>query len=700
MRLLDLVEEHHRVWAPPHRLRELPALLVPHVPRGRADQARDGVLLHVLAHVDPHHGLFAVEEELGEGARRLRLPHPRGAQEDEGADGAVGVLHPRPRAAYGVGYGLRGLRLADHPPVQVPVQVRQPLAVALQHPRHGDPGPLRHHLGDVVRVHLLLEEARRLLQLAQARLRLADLLLQRGDLAVLDLGGAVQVARARGAVQLHLELVQPLLAPAQVRDHRLLALPLRLHPRRALAQLGDLLVHAGQAVAALRVALALQGVALDLQLHGAPLHLVDLLRQRIDLDAQLAGRLVDQVDGLVGQEAVADVAVAERGRGHDGRVRDAHPVVHLVALLEAAQDADGVFHAGLAHEHGLEAPLQRRVLFDVLAVLVQRGGAHQPQLAAGQRRLQHVPRVGRPLRLPRPHDGVELVDEDDELAVRVGQLLEDGLETLLELAAVLGAGQHGADVQRHQRLVAQPLRYVAVHDALRQPLRDGRLPHPRLADEHGVVLGAAAEHLHHPPDLLVAADDGVELPAPGALREVHGEALEGLVLVLGVLVRHPVRAAHLLQRVGQRFAPGALGAQQVARGEALLRQRQQQVLGRDVLVLEVVCLLLGAVQHLVKLARKRGLRSRLPGEARRRRVVLAAQPRHVHPHLLEDGHDDPLLLVQQRGQQVRVFYLRIAGLPRGVGRRLDDLAGLYGKSIEVGHAILLLVRLPADLRGR
>ena len=37
---------------------------------------------------------------------------------------------------------------------------------------------------------------------------------------------------------------------------------------------------------------------------------VELVRHRVDLDAQAAGGLVDQVDRLVGQEAVGDVAVA------------------------------------------------------------------------------------------------------------------------------------------------------------------------------------------------------------------------------------------------------------------------------------------------------------------------------------------------------------------------------------------------------
>jgi hypothetical protein len=42
----------------------------------------------------------------------------------------------------------------------------------------------------------------------------------------------------------------------------------------------------------------------------------------------------------------------------------------------------------------------------------------------------------------RTHDGVHLVDEGDDLTVGVGDLLQDRLEPLLELAAVLGPGEH------------------------------------------------------------------------------------------------------------------------------------------------------------------------------------------------------------------------------------------------------------------
>ena len=90
--LLDFVEEDHGVGPAAHRLGELAAFLVAHVARGRADEPGDRVLLHVLAHVQAHHGLLGVEEELGQGPGQLGLAHPGGAQENEGTQGPVGVL--------------------------------------------------------------------------------------------------------------------------------------------------------------------------------------------------------------------------------------------------------------------------------------------------------------------------------------------------------------------------------------------------------------------------------------------------------------------------------------------------------------------------------------------------------------------------------------------------------------------------------
>ncbi len=191
----------------------------------------------------------------------------------------------------------------------------------------------------------------------------------------------------------------------------------------------------------------------------------------------------------------------------------------------------------LADEDRLEAPLERGVLLDVLAVLVERRRADRAQLAAREHRLEQVRRVDRALGRARADDRVQLVDEEDDLALGVLDLGEHGLDPLLELAAVLRAGEQRADVERPDALALQALGHVAGDDPLREPLDDRRLPHAGVADQHRVVLRAAREHLDHAPDLLVAADDRVELALLGELGQVAAELLERLVGAL----RDPAR---------------------------------------------------------------------------------------------------------------------------------------------------------------
>ena len=185
-------------------------------------------------------------------------------------------------------------------------------------------------------------------------------------------------------------------------DGVLLGRPALLHRAGLLLDVGELLLERLEAGLGGVVLLLAQRLALDLELDAAPLELVELDGHGVDLHPQAAGGLVDEVDRLVGQEALRDVAVGERGGGNQGGVRDPDAVVDLVALAKTAQDRDGLLDRGLVDEDGLEASFQRGVLLDVLAVLVERGCADRVQLAASQHRLQQVAR--RPSRLRRrPH---------------------------------------------------------------------------------------------------------------------------------------------------------------------------------------------------------------------------------------------------------------------------------------------------------
>ncbi len=154
VRLLDLVEQHHGVGLAAHGLGQLAALLEADVAWRRADQAAHVVALHELAHVDLDERILAAEHELGERLGQLRLAHAGGAEEDERADGALGVLEAGAGAANGLGDGVDGLVLADDTLVQRVLHLQQPLGLLLGDARDRDAGPQRHDLGDVLVGHL------------------------------------------------------------------------------------------------------------------------------------------------------------------------------------------------------------------------------------------------------------------------------------------------------------------------------------------------------------------------------------------------------------------------------------------------------------------------------------------------------------------------------------------------------------------
>ena len=87
------------------------------------------------------------------------------------------------------------------------------------------------------------------------------------------------------------------------------------------------------------------------------------------------------------------------------------------------------------------------------------------------------------------------------------------------------------------RLSLSALGHVAADDPLGEALGDGRLADARLADEDRVVLGPARQDLDDAADLVVAADDRVELAGAGLGRQVAAVLLERGVGALGVLAR-------------------------------------------------------------------------------------------------------------------------------------------------------------------
>ena len=305
-------------------------------------------------------------------------------------------------------------------------------------------------------------------------------------------------------------------------------------------------------------------------------------------------------------------------------------MVQFVFLLEPAQDRDRVLDRRLADEHRLEAPLQRRVLLDIFAIFVERGRADAMQFAARERRLEQVRRVHRALGFPGADQLVHLVDEQDDVAVGRLDLVEHALEPLLELAAIFGAGDQAAEVERHQPPVLERIGHVAIGDADRQAFGDRGLADAGLADQRGIVLGAAREDLDRAADFLVAADHRIELAVARHLRQVAREFLERVVAVLGARGVGGAPAAQLVDRGVEPLGRRARRLDRLARrGVEAERQRDQQPLDRDVAVARLRRDLLGLIEHAHRVVVEPRLRSARP--TRLTAAILPARDRSRSP---------------------------------------------------------------------
>jgi len=274
---------------------------------------------------------------------------------------------------------------------------------------------------------------------------------------------------------------------------------------------------------------------------------------------------------------------------------------------------------------------------------------------------------------------VDLVDEEDDLPLRGGHLLQDGLQPVLEFAAVFRPGDERADVEADHPLVLEVFRHVAVDDPLREPLDDRRLSDPGLPDQHGVVFRPAREHLHHPADLLVPADHRIERPVPRQLVEVAGVAFQGLVLLLRVRIGDALVPADLDENLEDGVLRDPVGGEDF-RQRALLfiGHRDEDVLRADILVRQPGRLGERGVEDAVE----SGRHIRLAGDALdlrqffERAAHLPLDLPRVGAELLQDGRDDALRLLQKRDEQVFQVQRLVAELPRQPLRVLERLLDL------------------------
>ena len=222
------------------------------------------------------------------------------------------------------------------------------------------------------------------------------------------------------------------------------------------------------------------------------------------------------------------------------------------------------------------------------------------QLAPGQHGLEQVACVHCAIGLTGTHDGVQLIDEEDDFALALLHLVQHALQAFLELAAVLCTGHQSTHVQAEHGAVLQVFGHIATHDALRQTLGDGGFTNAGLTDQAGVVFGLTGQDTDHIADLLISTNDGVQFLLAGKFHQILAVLLQRIVGVLRVIGGHPLVAAH----GGKLLQKGVLfqveGAEQLTGGLVLLvQQAKEQMLHADEVVLHGLGFAGGGAEHLI-----------------------------------------------------------------------------------------------------
>ena len=374
--------------------------------------------------------------------------------------------------------------------------------------------------------------------------------------------------------------------------------------------------------------------------------------------------------------------------------------MHFVALFQSAQNRDRVVDARLVHHHGLEAPFQRGVFLDVFSVLIERGRADRAQLAAREHRLEHIRRIHRAFGRTRADDRVQLVDEQNDLALGVGDFFQKRFQSIFKFAAEFCARDHRADVHRDDPLVFERIRDIAADDATGETFNDCGLAHAGITDEHGIIFRAAREHLHDPADLVIAADDRIDLAAAGQRGQVASVFLERLIFAFRVLIGHTLRSPHLLQRLHQFVARDAEILEDFCRRHPALRdrgEREQIMLGAGVFVLQLRHLALGGVEDVAQIIRQPKIDRRASDF--RKPIQLGQQPLtqpiRIDPDLLEQRLRDSIAVIKEREQEMFIRQFLMVRIRGQVLRRLQALLHFLGEALNP-HTSKYRTQLPVQ----
>ena len=209
----------------------------------------------------------------------------------------------------------------------------------------------------------------------------------------------------------------------------------------------------------------------------------------------ICASLVDNVNRLVGKEAVVDILCACRNGIFHCLVGICHVVERLIARQQSAYYLHRLVCCWFVDVYLLEASHYALRLREILVELLVCRASDEAQVALLHVWLEDVRGIERAFNFSRAHDVVYLVDVYN----RCGGLrspLHHVFQAFLEVAPELCSRHHGAHVHHEYPAATQTFGHIAAVDACRQTIYESRLAHSCLTHMQRVVLVLAAQHLY------------------------------------------------------------------------------------------------------------------------------------------------------------------------------------------------------------
>ena len=326
------------------------------------------------------------------------------------------------------------------------------------------------------------------------------------------------------------------------------------------------------------------------------LQLLHLRGRTLGIDAELGGRLIDEVHCLVGEESVRDIPLAQLGSSDQGSIGDLDLVVRLIAGTEATQHLNGILNRRLADKDRLKPPLQGGVLLDVLPVLVQGSGPDTLKLTTSEGRLEHIAGIDSSLSSSSADHGMHLVDKEDDFPLCFPDFIHHRFQAFLKFAAELAPRHQRPHIEGDHPLLPEGIRNVISHDLLRQTLRNSGLPYPSFTNDYRIILGAPGQDLYHPLNLVLSPDYRIKLAFSGEHSQVATIFFQSAVLALRPGVGNPVSTPDLLKGTVYLLLIDAKVAEDTGSIPiAVAGDSDQEVLGADELIFQPVRLCSGVL---------------------------------------------------------------------------------------------------------